>query len=237
MQKIFNIAIVDDQTDCRDKDLYGLLHAGQDYGLSGLTFRDVDFSPFLSHEDPPFSHASEQLIEMPEFLVEDRDYKSREGYILDPDSQYVLHVGWDGVHAVKFAQQGLDLLLINREMITLDGHKAVDNIREKGLALPIIIITGDNEGALTQFSPPVYTQPFEGHQPNVNGYVHKYWDLFRKLDATGVQALALLFPEQYGYLLKKHEEKYGGPILAPNYAELVAKAIIDRQHNMLYYMR
>jgi hypothetical protein len=126
--------------------------------------------------------------------------------------------------------------LINREMINMDGHRAINLIKEIKPGLPMIIITGDDEGRLTQFIPPVYTQPFGGNKPNVDGYVNKRWDLYRRLDSTGVQALALLFPEEHKSLINKHEIKYG-PIRASNFNELVEAAKMDKQYNKLYYMR
>jgi CheY-like chemotaxis protein len=230
------IALVDDQKDQRDRNLYSMLHAGEEHGLPGIRFCDVDVRAFLTHEDQPFSQPDEQLMEMPEFLIPGGDYKSNAGYLLDPSSPYVLRVGWDGSDAIAFAQEGIDLLVINRHMDNVDGHRAVAAIRERGIKVPIIIVTSDDEGQLMQFSPPVYTQAYGGNEPNVDGYVCKQHGLFRRIDSLGVQVLSLLHPAAYGHLRELHEEKFG-PIYAPNIEEVVRNAELNKRSMPFYYMR
>jgi len=231
-----NIAIVDDQVNFRNMLLYSLLNAGENYDIHGMRFKSVDASPFISHEDQPFSPPKEHIFQIPEFLVEEGDYKNPEGYILDPSSPYNLHVGGDGGDAVDFAAGGLDLLIINRQMIKLDGNRAINHIRKTNSSLPIIIVTSDDEGMLTQLSSSVYTQQYGDNMPNVNGYVSKKWGWDKRTDALGVQSLVLLFPDKYSKLIKEHE-KIHGPIFASNLTELIERAEMDKSQNPTYYSR
>ncbi|MFH2021432.1 MAG: hypothetical protein ABIJ34_08530 [archaeon] len=232
-----HIAIVDDQTDERVRNLWSILNAGKEYGCAGISFKAIDLEPFKRHEDQPFF--TDMDWDMAEFLKPNSDYKRQDSYIFVHDSPYVLHVGWDGMDAIAFAKSGLDILLINRQMVNIHGNSAVNTINSLFPDLPIIIITGDDEGQLTQFSPPVYTQPYDGHDANVAGFVHKRWGLFKRGDATGIQTLALLHPELYGPgakedLISKHIQKYG-PLLSAEYDSLIKAAEIDKAGMPYYY--
>ena len=77
-----HIAIVDDQQDQRDRNLYAILHAGEKYKCPRIRFRDVDITLFLEHEDSPFSSLKEQTYSMPEMFVNRGDCKTKYGYIL-----------------------------------------------------------------------------------------------------------------------------------------------------------